>query len=486
MQFVSSEVIDSYTDTAELNGRSSSYSIFDQDLEHYESKKLFTLNILNFHDDWRFLLPRAIGYSAGLINYFFRGRLDVRPDPDNAGYYLVTNISNYPMTDGTLRVYYDDTGDTRHLLESTTGVTMSHTGDTYKIQIDPPTDSDPAPKVPGQYMLVFKGQIGSEGGIVGKQFKAQSNPLFYATFDRSCSVNPYWGCSTVFKYSGDFSFSTFEPIDDHDNSSIDQMAVYDGTDYTIDYLALPGGSWNTVAKFNNKEVLFGFPTGSGSSTVLEGIAVNSKYAYVASLDRPSWIENIHVYDHDANYVGLVPDVPMQALSSFAANDDHFCLSGWDHGGTDPATVLTDLSGNVLARWPGDPDDGGGPCALTRDRAYGLLWSVQDHDAGLDVYDMNGKQIASLDVSGTNWYESGSFFPYAVSATDSKVYIRADCYCMTGQIIITYKRVVTRDKQGNITSENFIRQPDMTVFPQTWNSYLDLIQDMKDVLGTPAQ
>lgn len=58
--------------------------------------------------------------------------------------------------------------------------------------------------------------------------------------------------------------------------------------------------------------------------------------------------------------------------------------------------------------------------------------------------------------------------------------------MSDQIIIIYDRILTRDRQGNITSEKFVREmPDMVVPAQTWHAYYDLILDMKDVLGTPA-
>ena len=47
----------------------------------YDCRKVidikFTLNKLNFWSGYPFLLSRAVGYSAGLLNYFFRGRLEV-------------------------------------------------------------------------------------------------------------------------------------------------------------------------------------------------------------------------------------------------------------------------------------------------------------------------------------------------------------------------------------------------------------------------
>jgi hypothetical protein len=72
----------------ELNRRASTYSLFDQDLRRYQTfavypgadivttERLFTLNRFNFDAAYPFLTPRAVAYSAGLINYFFRGRLE--------------------------------------------------------------------------------------------------------------------------------------------------------------------------------------------------------------------------------------------------------------------------------------------------------------------------------------------------------------------------------------------------------------------------
>lgn len=48
----------------------------------------YTLNRSNYDDMAALLLPRAVAYSAGLINYFFRGRLSIAP-PDEGVYGIV-------------------------------------------------------------------------------------------------------------------------------------------------------------------------------------------------------------------------------------------------------------------------------------------------------------------------------------------------------------------------------------------------------------
>lgn len=77
------------------NLRASTRSIFDQYLElrpvqypgqegnpspygdPYEVDRIFTLNRYNFEAGYGELLPRAVAFSAGMINYFFRGRLEL-------------------------------------------------------------------------------------------------------------------------------------------------------------------------------------------------------------------------------------------------------------------------------------------------------------------------------------------------------------------------------------------------------------------------
>ena len=88
--FYGSTVTDNYRGLTIPNPRASTASIFDQDLEHYDKKaeyriedtgqviatnRLFTLNRFNFDAAHEFLIPRAVAYSAGLIDYFFRGKL---------------------------------------------------------------------------------------------------------------------------------------------------------------------------------------------------------------------------------------------------------------------------------------------------------------------------------------------------------------------------------------------------------------------------
>lgn len=56
-------------------------------------KSAYTLMRENYIDQAKLLLPRAVGYSAGLLDYFFRGRLKIELPPEEV--YAVKDFSTY-------------------------------------------------------------------------------------------------------------------------------------------------------------------------------------------------------------------------------------------------------------------------------------------------------------------------------------------------------------------------------------------------------
>ena len=86
--FIGTTVRDSYTGVSSANSFTSTYSIFDADLERRGKSKVFSLNRFNFCAAHSYLLPRAVGYSAALINYFFRGQMAIQP-PDEGVYAII-------------------------------------------------------------------------------------------------------------------------------------------------------------------------------------------------------------------------------------------------------------------------------------------------------------------------------------------------------------------------------------------------------------
>lgn len=108
------------------------------------------------------LLPRAVGYSAGLLNYFFRGQINMAPDQNSSGQYVIKNESNEYMS-GLFSLYYDDTGDNRHHVASWS-LSINANNPSSTVTFTPPTY--PEPKQKGTYILAFQGTLGNENGAV--------------------------------------------------------------------------------------------------------------------------------------------------------------------------------------------------------------------------------------------------------------------------------------------------------------------------------
>jgi hypothetical protein len=108
------------------------------------------------------LIPRAVGYSAGLLNYFFRGDIRLGYETTGTPGYVITNYTGERL-EGRFTLYYDGTDDTRLPLWAGNGVLEATSGDkTSTFDFIPPDDA----KEPSKYILVFKGKMGNEEGAV--------------------------------------------------------------------------------------------------------------------------------------------------------------------------------------------------------------------------------------------------------------------------------------------------------------------------------
>ena len=132
---------------------------------HLATQAIFTLNRFNFDAAHQFLIPRAVGYSAGMINYFFRGvgQMDVVEDPTDPNRLLLQNLSDETL-DGTFTLYYDDADGNRFPVPGGQWIQeIPGRGEVAVAHFPPP--STPAPKKAGEYLLVFKGTMGQETDI---------------------------------------------------------------------------------------------------------------------------------------------------------------------------------------------------------------------------------------------------------------------------------------------------------------------------------
>ncbi|MBI4843957.1 MAG: hypothetical protein HY809_06505 [Nitrospirae bacterium] len=138
---------------------------FDPELQKDE----FKLDPAVHADYAALLIPRAVGYSAGLLDYFFRGDITLEFDPDTGYDHVIFNNSDEEM-EGSFEIYYDDIYGKRRFLWSG-DLLISPNGKSTSISFDPPAD----PKEPDKYILVFSGRMGSEYNAVAGRVVVMPN-----------------------------------------------------------------------------------------------------------------------------------------------------------------------------------------------------------------------------------------------------------------------------------------------------------------------
>jgi hypothetical protein len=108
VRFFDSPVNDAISGETTTNARALSEALLDSDLaEIYSSTNttgylVFALNRFTYDAAHQYLIPRAVAYSAGLINYFFRGQFDVR-QPDEGAYAILDHAVENQRNGGGFR-----------------------------------------------------------------------------------------------------------------------------------------------------------------------------------------------------------------------------------------------------------------------------------------------------------------------------------------------------------------------------------------------
>lgn len=195
------------------NERASTASLWNDKLERYNINliedefgenaeavvRTFNLNRFNYKAAYPFLFPRTIAYGAGLINYFFRGRLEVKNVVYLAGDSLKFKVKNntskknpgyapFSFSEGSFTLYYDDNTGNRYNITSKaadqsamilTGSKIFADKDDFDLSFNlSGIDNIDANK---PFTLVFDGKIGNpvldqtkwERGIAVKTFSPQ-------------------------------------------------------------------------------------------------------------------------------------------------------------------------------------------------------------------------------------------------------------------------------------------------------------------------
>ena len=117
------------------------------------------------------MLPRAVSYAGTVLDYFFRGRLDLAIDAAQLEL-RVTNRSSEAIGPGTLSIYCDDPNGNRVKLDEMTV--------TQEVQADAEF-----PRIPFSFpagtlrcVMVFEGKLGEEAdAVIGKVFQLGIRPV---------------------------------------------------------------------------------------------------------------------------------------------------------------------------------------------------------------------------------------------------------------------------------------------------------------------
>jgi hypothetical protein len=121
--------------------------------------KTMSLDALVFQDYATRLLPRAVGYSAALVDYFFRGRLALTVDPNGV---LITNGTPSETMDGTFTLYAETADGTRTSIGSWT-LALAAMATSAVLPVPPLPADTPSTTF---CVLVFTGQLGPEPNAV--------------------------------------------------------------------------------------------------------------------------------------------------------------------------------------------------------------------------------------------------------------------------------------------------------------------------------
>ncbi len=165
------------------NERTSTYAYFAS-LSGLESGPVFTYNSFNFRAAHSYLIPRAIAYSVGYINHFFRGRIGVEAVAREADTYrlVIRNRSaagaalrraSAPNAPAEFEVWYHAPNDERLAAVVFEGASIAPgpgiaVDSAHQIRF-----SLPAGAIAGEqdsFTVVYRGVLGAEDGVAAQTF----------------------------------------------------------------------------------------------------------------------------------------------------------------------------------------------------------------------------------------------------------------------------------------------------------------------------
>jgi hypothetical protein len=176
------------------------------------------------------LLPRAVGYSAALVDHFFRGKLEAFfvPDPGASRPALrIVNRSDDERLAGTVSLHYDAADKVRVPL-GRWGIDLAPGASSAPLPVPDFSPSEPSPTDSGRYLLVFRGQFGDEpDAVIAAPLDARIWVLESSVFQRERS-----GTITGYPYFSEVPLDT-DPVLRTYLSLYDSMSSFDGAAFRL-------------------------------------------------------------------------------------------------------------------------------------------------------------------------------------------------------------------------------------------------------------
>lgn len=421
--FIGTPVFDANSGVTATNPRTSSLSIFTEDLKDFGYEEVFNINRFTIDAALEFLIPRAIAYSAGLIDFVFRGRLGVESIKEAVDFelgqpvyeVLVRNESQgaIALENGAFEIYYDSLDGMRKSLQIFKGADVLsgslkiENGQTRLLQVAIPEDRNPAKPL----VLAYRGKIGQEQGIAGTLFDPGS-PLYVLDIETS-------------------------------------MVTAYGPDGSYIGVTVPRGGRIGLSSFQNDHYTASagavFKNGSVLDTNIENpndTSITRTMLMAADVTGPRGdVVLLHRYDLAGNEIATDAINPGYGMLGgevhVAANDTHIATTHSEH-------LLIYDNDLVLLHVSGDLSIFSQEVAITRERIYVM------NGGTVEVYDFQGNFIgpATQDV---HWW-----FP-CLAATETRLYVVETEWQSTGprkNTIHIYATNLERNSQGEIINENY--------------------------------
>jgi len=302
-----------------FNPRTSSLSIYDEDLRPIINQNPcfpsnpescyradFRLNYFTVVASHPMLLPRAVGYSAGLINYFFRGKIDFACDGSGQMPCVIKNEGAEDLF-GVFELWSENPAGQRSLVKRWGSNHCDENGCTVVSGIG--VRADEAARVEGfgapdnaaSYVLVFRGKMGFESDsvvakVIPNSFLAMTTTTTFAYHPIGVPENTPWqrlsigplslsvdatedrGSAEGFAVSDRLLFASFGNSVNDASDTVPVWRSLDGGRSFEDISADLSGDWtlNAVVSLGGSELLAafnGYPLhGAGDNPLMGGFA----------------------------------------------------------------------------------------------------------------------------------------------------------------------------------------------------------------------